>query len=131
VRPRRRRRRRLSAALALLVLVAVALALAALLDAPSQAARVASSRHDCGGHERWRVKTLSDPGAKRVNFTPRRTKIERLRAEPVPVRITPSTPRLDGVETTTYKVRATLLALGVSPTRTSTSFSATSTSGIR
>lgn len=65
--------------------------------------------HDCGGHERWRVKTLTDARADEVNFTPKRTTIDALRAKPVPVPIRASTPRLDGVETTTYRVRATLV----------------------
>jgi hypothetical protein len=60
------------------------------------------------GHERWAVKTLSDPSAGQVNFTPQDTSIGRLRSKPDP-HTTSSTPRLDGVEKTTYRVKARLL----------------------
>lgn len=74
-----------------------------------RAAPLAQASHDCGGHERWRVKTLTDARADDVNFTPKQTTIDTLRAKPVPVPIRASTPRLDGVETTIYRVRATLV----------------------
>src|SRR4051794_36185712 len=60
------------------------------------------------GEERWPVKTLSDPRVGEVNFTPHDTSIGRLRNKPDP-HTKPSTPRLDGVETTTYQVKARLI----------------------
>jgi hypothetical protein len=51
--------------------------------------------------ERWPVKTLSDPRVGEVNFTPHDASVGRLRNKPDP-HTKPSTPRLDGVETTTY-----------------------------
>jgi hypothetical protein len=60
------------------------------------------------GVERWAVKTLSDPQAGQVNFTPQDSSIGRLRNKPDP-HTTSSTPRLDGVEKTTYRVKARLL----------------------
>lgn len=60
------------------------------------------------GEERWPVKTLSDPKARDVNFTPHDTSIGRLRNKPDP-HTTSSTPRIDGVETTTYRVKARLI----------------------
>jgi hypothetical protein len=60
------------------------------------------------GEERWPVKTLSDPRVGDVNFTPHDTSIGRLRNKPDP-HTKPSTPRLDGVETTTYRVKARLI----------------------
>lgn len=60
------------------------------------------------GVERWPVKTLSDPNAKEVNFTPKSTTVSTLRSRSAP-KVTSSTPRIAGVETTTYKVRAKLL----------------------
>lgn len=101
--------------LAALAIGGTGVALLSFLESSSQAAATGFSSHQCGGHERWRVKTLTDPGARRVNFTPRRTTVDRLRAEAVPVRITPSTPRLDGVETTTYKLRVTLVEARLVP----------------
>src|SRR4051794_28915257 len=60
------------------------------------------------GEERWPVKTLSDPRVGDVNFTPHDTSIGRLRNKSDP-HTKPSTPRLDGVETTTYQVKARLI----------------------
>ncbi len=60
------------------------------------------------GEERWPVKTLSDSKVGDVKFTPHDTSIGRLRNKPDP-HTKPSTPRLDGVETTTYQVKARLI----------------------
>jgi hypothetical protein len=60
------------------------------------------------GEERWPVKTLSDPKVGDVNFTPHDTSIGRLRNKPDP-HTKSSTPRLDGVETTTFRVKARLI----------------------
>jgi hypothetical protein len=68
------------------------------------------SAHVAGtcGVERWAVKTLSDPRVGEVNFTPHDTSVGRLRNKPDP-HTKSSTPRLDGVETTTYRVKARLI----------------------
>ena len=58
--------------------------------------------------ERWPVKTLSDPKVGDVNFTPHDTSIGRLRNRRDP-HTKPSTPRLDGVETTTFRVKVRLI----------------------
>jgi hypothetical protein len=60
------------------------------------------------GVERWAVKTLSDPKVGDVNFTPHDTSVGRLRNKPDP-HTKSSTPRIDGVETTTYRVTARLI----------------------
>ena len=60
------------------------------------------------GVERWPVKTLSDPKASQVNFTPHDTSVGRLRNKNAP-KVGKNTPRIDGVETTTYRVKARLL----------------------
>ena len=60
------------------------------------------------GVERWPVKTLSDRRARQVNFHPRRTNVDALRSKPTPG-VGFSTPRITGVETTTYKLRAQLI----------------------
>jgi hypothetical protein len=73
------------------------------------------------GEFRWPVKTLSDRtqpvGASSVNFTPTRTSVARLvdndrkpyeQTQPTG-KIGPGTPRLSGVETTTYRISATLI----------------------
>jgi hypothetical protein len=60
------------------------------------------------GVERWPVKTLSDPKVGDVNFTPHDTSVGRLRNKPDP-HTKSSTPRIEGVETTTYRVKARLI----------------------
>jgi hypothetical protein len=60
------------------------------------------------GEERWPVKTLSDRKVGQVNFTPDDTSVGRLRNKPDP-HTKSSTPRIDGVETTTYRVKARLI----------------------
>lgn len=61
------------------------------------------------GVERWAVKTLSDPAASQVNFTPVRATVKALNQQTVPAGLGPSSPRTDGVEKTTFKVRARLI----------------------
>lgn len=68
---------------------------------------VASAAATCGV-ERWPVKTLSDPAADQVNFTPKSTSVGTLRDKSAP-HVGGRTPRIEGVETTTWKVRAKLL----------------------
>jgi hypothetical protein len=58
------------------------------------------------GVERWDVKTLSDPNAQFVEFTPRRTTVRALRRKPRPAALGA---RTRGVEMTTYRVRAELI----------------------
>ncbi len=55
--------------------------------------------------ERWAVKTLADPGTRKVNFHPRKTTISALR------RLTPTQTysRATGVERRTYRIRARLV----------------------
>jgi hypothetical protein len=54
------------------------------------------------------VKTLSDKRVKRVDFRPHATSIGRLRKKTAPD-VGRDTPRIDGVETTNYKVSARLI----------------------
>jgi hypothetical protein len=60
------------------------------------------------GVERWSVKTLSDPAASQVSFAHRATTVDFLRSRADP-HARPSTPRLSGVERTTYRVSAQLV----------------------
>ena len=60
------------------------------------------------GVERWRVKTLTDPDVANINFTPKDTTVNALRALPSPGVGTHS-PRLPGAEVRVYRVRATLV----------------------
>jgi hypothetical protein len=60
------------------------------------------------GVERWAVKTLSDPRVAKVDFSPHDSSIGRLRRKPDP-HTKSSTPRLEGVETTTFRVKARLI----------------------
>jgi hypothetical protein len=57
--------------------------------------------------DRWAVKTLTDPGASRVNLTPTTTTVEELAALPVPDGFSSYTPRLEP-EFQTYTVSAIL-----------------------
>src|SRR4051794_8315041 len=95
--------RRLPSA-ALILALALSVALLATSAAHPPRAHVAVK---CG-EERWPVKTLSDPKVGEVNYTPHDTSIGRLRNRPDP-HTKPSTPRLDGVETTTFRVKARLI----------------------
>jgi hypothetical protein len=60
------------------------------------------------GVERWAIKTLTDPAAGQVRATPRNTTVLALTQRDVPV-VKDATPRLAGVETTTFRVRARLV----------------------
>jgi hypothetical protein len=60
------------------------------------------------GVERWSVKTLSDPRANRVRFRPKDTSVSALRRKRSPG-VGRSDPRIQGVETTTYRVEAQLV----------------------
>jgi hypothetical protein len=62
------------------------------------------------GVERWSVKTLSDGATSRVNFRPKDTTVQTLRGLRSPG-VGYSTPRIRGVETTTYRLRAQLVEM--------------------
>lgn len=70
-------------------------------------AAAATAELRCGA-ERWAVKTLTDPAARRVNLTPIGSTIDTLRALPVPGLVEFSTPRF-AAEMRTYTVDARLL----------------------
>jgi hypothetical protein len=89
----------------LLLALALAAAVVGVLSRSSQPSAVASAV--CGA-ERWSVKTLSDPNVGEVNFNPKSTTVSALRSKPAPT-VGFSTPRISGVETTTYEVRAKLI----------------------
>src|SRR3954451_16868585 len=91
----------------LLVTIGSALALGLALDLGGHSTGARATTSKCG-EERWPVKTLSDPKVGDVDFTPHATSVGRLRNKPDP-HTKPSTPRLDGVETTTYQVKARLI----------------------
>ena len=67
----------------------------------------AKAAAECGV-ERWAVKTLSDKRVNRVDFHPHDSSIGRLRKKVAP-HVGSDTPRIDGVETTNYRVRARLI----------------------
>src|SRR4051794_38031010 len=62
------------------------------------------------GVERWPIKTLSDRAAQRVSFRPKYTTVHRLRTLSSPG-VGSGTPRITGVETTTYRIRAQLVEM--------------------
>lgn len=62
------------------------------------------------GEFRWPVKTLSDKREKLVRFKPRKISVARMRVKKPPVRLGDDTPRIKGVETTTWRVKAQLVA---------------------
>jgi hypothetical protein len=61
------------------------------------------------GVERWAVKTLSDPAASQVDYTPRHVSVQHLRLLPKP-NVGPSSPRLRPYEFHTYRVHVRLKA---------------------
>ncbi len=60
------------------------------------------------GEGRWAVKTLTDPAARLIDMTPRPTTVGALRRLRFPAHLH-NVPRIRGVETTTYVVRAALI----------------------
>ncbi len=62
------------------------------------------------GVERWDVKTLTDPDAANVRFTPRWTTVDPLRRLRSPG-VGRDDPRIGGVETTTYRLRGRLVEM--------------------
>jgi hypothetical protein len=69
------------------------------------------------GVERWAVKTLSDKRERLVNFKPKNSSVGRLGKKPAP-HIGSNTPRIKGVETTTYRVKARLVEIPSAPSNT-------------
>jgi hypothetical protein len=64
------------------------------------------------GTERWAVKTLSDARAAAVDPTPRSATVDALRGLPQP-RVGLNTPRVTGVETTTYEIQVDLVRMSL------------------
>lgn len=94
-----------AAAVALLAVPALALAD---FDADPDGSAPAHPPPACG-FARWDVKTLSDPAAGTVDLSPRPGTIDALGRLPAH-RVTEQLPRLPGVETTTFRVPARLVA---------------------
>jgi hypothetical protein len=97
-----------------LVIVALLLATVAASAAPvrstlatTQVTAAPSAEPPCG-EGRWAVKTVTDPAARLIDMTPRRTTVGALRRLRFPARLH-NVPRIRGVETTTYVVRAALI----------------------
>ena len=76
---------------------------------PAKAAGPYSRQVACSV-ERWGVKTLTDPLARKINFTPRTTTIRSLRGRQAPAGFR-GLARLPGLETRTFRVRAALVAM--------------------
>ena len=62
------------------------------------------------GEERWAVKTLSDKRERLVRFKPKGTTVTRLRKKRSPG-VGPNTPRIKGVETTTWRIKVNLVEM--------------------
>jgi hypothetical protein len=95
-----------------LAILGVTLALAQLAVAAADdddGGRGAMTAGPVCGLTRWSVKTLSDPAAGSVVLTPRPATVAGLDGLPAST-ITPITPRVAGVETTTYRVEVRLVA---------------------
>jgi hypothetical protein len=73
---------------------------------PTQAA---SGATQCG-EERWAVKTLSDKRERLVHFKPKVTSVTLLRKKHSPG-VGQDTPRIKGVETTTWRIRVSLIEM--------------------
>jgi hypothetical protein len=74
-----------------------------------QAAPAAETAADQCGVWRWSVKTLSDPAADSVNFTPVARTFSKLMKLNEPDELKKDTPRLASVELTVYRVRVRLI----------------------
>ena len=93
---------------AVLACTAFAAVYAAAANTP--AARTASSGAGCGSG-RWQVKTMTDAAAASVSLSPRTTTVTALRRLPAPKGL--GRTRTKGVETTTYRVAARLVKMGL------------------
>jgi len=89
----------------LVAALGVARVVIGLVRPPSALARSSVRSVASCGVERWSVKTLTDPAARRVNFHPRPTTVAALRR----LRPTGYGARSPGVEMTSYRVRARLV----------------------
>ena len=91
------------------ILVGVLLCGLLLVRGVGGAAPAVSAATQCG-EERWAVKTLSDKRERLVNFKPKDTTVNRLRKKPSPG-VGSDTPRIKGVETTTWRIRVSLVEM--------------------
>jgi hypothetical protein len=67
------------------------------------------SHSKCAGHERWKIKTLTDDEADEVNTTAKTTTVDELRANDTrPAKVSASVGRIHSVEFRRYRVHATL-----------------------
>ncbi|MEX1046983.1 MAG: hypothetical protein WD757_00825 [Actinomycetota bacterium] len=66
------------------------------------------------GEWRWGVKTLSDPDASKVDFDAKRMNVRELLELSPPGSLSSDTPRLDGIEFETIKIRARLITASLS-----------------
>jgi hypothetical protein len=91
-----------------LLLVSAGVASTALtLSVAGQASEVRNSA-PCG-RERWNVKTLVDPAARKIDYAARRATVEELRELPRPPAIAPTAARARPFEFRTYVLRAGLV----------------------
>lgn len=89
----------------------LALAAAILASVAAGTARPGTATRTLCGNERWNVKMLLDPAATRIDFAPRATTVESLRALPRPPDVTTTSPRLVPVEFRTYSLHVKLVAV--------------------
>ena len=75
-------------------------------------ASVPYSRQVACGVERWGVKTLTDPLARKINFTPKATTVRSLRRRQAPAGLR-GLGRLPGLETRTFRIRVALVEMKV------------------
>jgi hypothetical protein len=69
--------------------------------------------------ERWAVKTLTDPAVAKIALAPRTTSVAALTQLVVPD-VGGATPRIVGIETRVYRVRAILVSAKIEADSTST-----------
>ena len=70
---------------------------------------VALSHSPCAGHERWKIKTLTDEQAGEVSKTAKTTTVAELRANDTrPAKVSAKVERIHPVEFRRYRVHATL-----------------------
>jgi hypothetical protein len=99
---------RLSRRAAVVLIVAACSAVAARIAAPAPAHHARTSTALACGVQRWAVKTMTDPAAKRVNLRTRRSTIDTLIRQRAPARLTQL--RGGGIERTTFQVKARLVS---------------------
>jgi hypothetical protein len=91
-----------------LLSLSIGVGLAALAISVGADASQVRSAAPCG-RERWNVKTLVDPAARKIDYKARRTTVEALRELPRPADIGPRTGRARPFEFMTYTVRAVVV----------------------